>query len=321
MSATISFVIPHKGREAMLIDTLNSIASLDYPKSEISVVLVSQNPEVSDRVKQFASRMHLQVIINHSDQSISHSRNTGAKATNSDYIAFIDADIELDPQWANAMLSAIESAPDIALCAGTQVLPPHFTSLEAIRTHLASATSGTHISAAPGANLFLARTTFDKVGGFPETLRTCEDIYFTSEAARYGLICHVSEARFVHLGEDKAYRPMFKKEMWRGQSNLASLAGRSIPLREWPSFIIPFAVTGGIIAALISILCAMPYLSVAFAVVGLAPLLAYTVRLKRLVGKDVSLFACCAFYLFYFPARAIGTLAGLRGAVTTSTHK
>ena len=45
MSINTSFIIPHKGREDMLIETLTSIAGLTTPKEQYEVVLVSQNKE------------------------------------------------------------------------------------------------------------------------------------------------------------------------------------------------------------------------------------------------------------------------------------
>ena len=50
MSINTSFIIPHKGREDMLIETLTSIAGLTTPKEQYEVVLVSQNKEISKMV-------------------------------------------------------------------------------------------------------------------------------------------------------------------------------------------------------------------------------------------------------------------------------
>ena len=125
----------------------------------------------------------------------------------------------------------------------------------------------------------------------------------------------------MHLGEDKDFGPMFKKEIWRGQSNIASTSGRPIPLRELPSFIVPFAVTLGVLFLLICLLYSHTNFAIMFSIIAGAPLLAYTFRLKKLVGSTVSFINCLRFYLVYFPARAIGTVLGVRGAVTTNSHK
>ena len=95
----------------------------------------------------------------------------------------------------------------------------------------------------PGRNLFLKREVFTRIGGFPEHLVTCEDYWFTELASRQGPLWYTSETNYLHLGEDRNYADMFKKEIWRGQSNLISIRGRQIPPDEWPSFIVPLAVT------------------------------------------------------------------------------
>ena len=38
---TVTFVIPHKGREEMLKDTLMSIAQQEYPVASMEIILVS----------------------------------------------------------------------------------------------------------------------------------------------------------------------------------------------------------------------------------------------------------------------------------------
>ena len=59
---SVSFIIPHKGRENMLIETIVSIAALEYPHELLEIVLVSQTPAVSEEVAQAAGNLTLQVI-------------------------------------------------------------------------------------------------------------------------------------------------------------------------------------------------------------------------------------------------------------------
>ncbi|GMM71812.1 hypothetical protein MTsDn5_17640 [Alteromonas gracilis] len=321
MHKVVSFIIPHKGRETMLLQTLESIKQQTLDADKFEVIIVSQNENVSQGLAEYEQYFSLIVIHNDDANSISHSRNLGADRATGTYLAFLDADVEINKDWAAKMISDIEIRPGTALLFGTQVNSQKPKPMEVIRTALASATSGGFTESAPGANLFLRKKTFIESSGFPEHLRTCEDIYFTSEITKLGKIFHYSEACFVHLGEDQDFASMFKKEIWRGQSNIASTSGRPIPLRELPSFIVPFAVTLGLIILLLSLLYSRTNFAIIFSLIAGAPLLAYTLRLKKLVGNDVSFFNCLRFYLVYFPARAIGTLLGARGAVTTNTHK
>lgn len=317
----VSFIIPHKGRETMLLQTLDSIKQQTLDADKFEVIIVSQNENVSQGLAEYEQYFSLIVIHNDDANSISHSRNLGADKATGTYLAFLDADVCLAANYTEVMLHTLQHSPSLALAAAMQINSEHATPLERIRTALSNAELDTTVSFLPGRNLFLLKDTFARVGGFPEHLLTCEDYYFTGQVSEHGDLYYTSETHYVHLGEDKAFGPMFKKEIWRGQSNIASTSGRPIPLLELPSFIVPFAVTLGLIILLLSLLYSRTNFAIIFSLIAGAPLLAYTLRLKKLVGNDVSFFNCLRFYLVYFPARAIGTLLGVRGAVTTNTHK
>ncbi len=305
----------------MLLQTLDSIAAQDFPKEQIEVLVISQNDTASAELEQRKHKLALTVVFNSQEGTISHSRNIGASLAKGEYFAFLDADIQLSDNWLTTMVSILTQHPDTLLASAMQVNSPDAPPLERIRTALSNADLDTEVAFLPGRNLFLHRDTFDTVGGFPEHLMTCEDYYFTDKVNQHGNLYYTSEAQYVHLGEDKAYIPMFKKEIWRGQSNLASLQGRQIPLREWPSFIVPFAVTLGIVIGVLCLLADIDTLAILALLAGIVPLTVYTLRLRQLTGKDTSIGACLAFYLMYFPARALGTALGIVSTVSTSSHK
>ena len=321
VSIKTSFIIPHKGREEMLIETIKSIANLDSAKDTYEVILVSQNKSVSDAVSQFSQSLNLTVVHNDEQNTISHSRNMGAKVAQGEYFAFLDADIALASNWLDVMTNIIESRSNTLLVSAMQINSTNAPALEKIRTALSNAEVDTTVNFLPGRNLFLKRETFNAAGQFPEHLLTCEDYYFTDKVNDLGELFYTSKTTYVHIGEDKAFIPMYKKEIWRGQSNLASLKGRHIPLRELPSFVVPFAVSGGILCAITALMLSQLLWGSIFLVVALLPFLVYTVRLKKLTKKTVPFSYCALFYALYFPARAIGTLLGVRGAVSTSSHK
>ena len=321
MSIKVSFIIPHKGREAMLIETIESIAAQTFSKDELEVLVVSQNDSASDTLQALSSQLPLTVIFNPDGPTISHSRNLGAKHAKGHYFAFLDADVKLAPNWVFEMLKTIENQDDnVVLASAMQVNSDNAPPLEKIRTALSNAELDSFASFLPGRNLFLGRDTFYSAGQFPEHLQTCEDYYFTDKVNKLGNMFYTSASEYVHLGEDKEYVPMFKKEIWRGQSNLASLSGRTIPLREIPSFLIPFAVVGAWLFGL-AICFAFPTFGLICIACGFMPVMIYTARLKLLVGKHVDWLNCIKFYLMYFPARALGTVLGIGSTVKTSSHK
>jgi glycosyltransferase involved in cell wall biosynthesis len=320
MSIQTSFIIPHKGREEMLIQTLESINKQNVPCSTFEVIIVSQNKAISQSLSSYTALLNFTVLYNDERNTISHSRNLGAAHAKGEFLAFLDADVALSENWLAEMQSILNGNPHIALVSAMQINSKNAPALEKIRTALSNAELDTEVSFLPGRNLFLRKSTFNSAGKFPEHLLTCEDYYFTDKVNEIGGLHYTSKAQYVHIGEDKSFIPMWKKEVWRGQSNLASLKGRRIPLREWPSFIVPFAVSFCMLAALIALLFVQFNVALVLFICAALPLSAYILRLKKLTGNDVGVGYCACFYLLYFPARAIGTLLGVSGAVGSSTH-
>jgi hypothetical protein len=162
----------------------------------------------------------------------------------------------------------------------------------------------------PGRNLLLKRSLHDAIGGFPEHLQTCEDYFYTEKVSQHGQLFYTSSTDYIHLGEDKTLSQTFSKEIWRSEYNLRSVSGRTVPLREWPSILLPFWFCIAILALPLS-LC-WPALLAPALLMYIAPVAAYSLRLYRQPAHQVSVAYISVFYSIYFVARTIGTVAGLR---------
>jgi hypothetical protein len=135
-----------------------------------------------------------------------------------------------------------------------------------------------------------------------------------------GELYYTSAASYIHLGEDKDYGEMFRKEIWRGQSNLLSAKGRRIPLSEIPSFIVPIGLLILATASFVLLLTGYPVFAAICFIMFIFPVTAYTLRLFRLCKDDVGISKVLKFYLYYFPARAIGTIGGMFRTLGTKSH-
>lgn len=309
MSIQVSFIIPHKGREEMLVETIASIANLDYDLEKIEVLVVSQNEKL-DCLAQFDPNL-LKAMFPEPGHTISALRNLGAQQAKGQYLAFLDADVALSANWLTEMIGLLEQKPSRKLVAAMQVDSASAPVLERIRTVLSNAELDTEVSFLPGRNLFLHRDTFDQVGGFPEHLITCEDYYFTDQVNQLGDLYYSSRAQYVHIGEDKALGPMFNKEVWRGQSNLQSIRGRNVPLREIPSFVVPPVMLLGVLVALVCLFTTNYFFAAMAFALFLLPVFVYSVRLYKLAKGKIPMLEIIKFYSVYFPARAKGTILGL----------
>lgn len=316
----VSFIIPHKGRFEMLSQTLESISKQACDLRQIEIIVVSQTPEIQQQDLLDNSTVALNVYIRPESDTISALRNYGVEQANGEYLAFLDADIWLSENWTEQMILELSSSSDRIISSAMQICNDNAPPLEKIRTSLSNAELDTDVAFLPGRNLFLRKHSFHEIGGFPEQLITCEDYFFTDKAAKLGKLFYTSSATYIHLGEDKAYKAMFDKEIWRGQSNLQSISGRNIPIREWPSFIVPPAIV--FMLAVCILLAVIGQFSLALIALLLAvfPVCVYSLRLYKLSSGQIAFTHIFKFYVFYFPARAIGTVIGLFKSIGVKTH-
>jgi glycosyltransferase involved in cell wall biosynthesis len=321
MAINVSFIIPHKGREEFLIQTIESICSQDYDPAQFEILIITQNKALEGLSHFDASKFSINVINQPENITISALRNVGATQAKGQYLAFLDADVQLSENWIKCMLATLCENSKRLLVSAAQINGFNAPPLEKIRTALSNAELDCNVNFLPGRNLFLSKETFNRVNGFPEHLITCEDYYFTDQVHQIGELYYTSQATYVHLGEDKQYNEMYKKEIWRGQSNLQSIKGRKIPLREMPSFIIPIALFILFIICLFAIVLNAFTLAAFSFILFLIPIAAYSLRLNKLAKDDVKFRYIFKFYLVYFPARALGTLGGLFKSFSNSGIK
>jgi glycosyltransferase involved in cell wall biosynthesis len=311
---TVSFVIPHRGREEMLRQTLASIACQQYDLGLLDVTVVSQNESLAAETLAAAEGVALQVIHRPVGENIGSLRNCGARATRGQFLAFLDADVDVAPNWIVAMRNELCDVPGRGMVAAMQRSADRPPAVEVVRTALLNSAKDREVHTLAGANLFIRRETFEKVGGFPEHLRTCEDSYFADQVRHHGKLFFSSRSSFLHLGEDQSYLQMFKKEIWRGQSNLASVIGRKLSVAELPSLVAPMWYGLFAAAAMIAIPWSIGW-CLWFFLLAMAPVVAYSFRLRRRAGAQVRSIDIFWFYLVYMTARFFGMIKGLTTAI------
>ena len=309
----ISFVIPHRGREQYLQQTINSIKLQEIDLSLIEVIIVTQNDQLSEKTLAFSNYLKLSVYPRPGTDSISSLRNHGAENAKGEYLAFIDADICLSPDWTRQMLEELQKINSgRVLVSAVQDNSQNAKSVERIRTALNNISEDSNVDSLHGSNLFLKSETFITAGGFPAELKTCEDVYFTNQVSKLGVLFLSSKATFIHLGEDRSYRDMFRKEIWRGLSNLQSVHGRKVPIRELPSILIPVILMLLFISSLSLFLMGQFMPAVISTLVLILPVCAYAIRLqKHSEDQNIRFIDSLVFYMVYFSARSVGSYKGL----------
>ncbi|MFT4808828.1 MAG: GT2 family glycosyltransferase [Paraglaciecola sp.] len=307
----VSFIIPHKGRHLMLVQTVTSIAQQNYPLTDVEVIIISESEALKEEVFINPIFEQLTIVIKHyNGDTISAMRNMGLMLATGKYIGFIDADVQLSANWLKTMKDTLNQQ-DVVMSSAWQICGKDATQLENVRVALSNIQVDCDLMFLPGRNLFLLREHVERVGGFPEHLITCEDYYFTHKVAEYGRLRYLSSANYVHLGEDKDYRTLWEKEIWRGQSNLQSLSGRDFNWSELPSLLTPLGIATFVIAFLISTIFGWYQLLPFILACVFLPVLAYSSRLKFGAGNALSFISIFKFYSVYLAARSVGTISGV----------
>jgi len=95
----VSYVIGIRNMEHTVGKTIESILNQEYPNKEIIVINDGSDDHTEDVLKRYPIKS-----INTEKIGISNARNLGLKNSKGKFIAFTDADCELDPLWTKNML-------------------------------------------------------------------------------------------------------------------------------------------------------------------------------------------------------------------------
>ncbi|MBF8778338.1 glycosyltransferase family 2 protein [Pseudomonas fulva] len=232
----VSIVIP-MFNEARHIGRTLKAARRAAEEAGVACELVVVDNGSSDNGPQIA-REHGARVLNLPGQPIGALRNQGARHSLGDWLAFLDADIEVPRNWLLLLLDLQRRGEGdvFALDCDTPRQAPWFAYAWQRRTLRAGQTVQ-DCSWLPTPNLLMRREWFDQVGGFDERLRTGEDKDFTLRLHAAGARLRVLRHPVVlHWGFEGSWAEWIGKELWRQGSHLQLLRshGPSLRLLRFP---------------------------------------------------------------------------------------
>jgi len=299
----------------MLRDTLRSIAGLAEVDTVEAVVVVSTDATLTRQMLteglEIIDSLTLQIVSPVAPATIAAMRNLGAGTVKSQYVAFVDADIQLSENWLTVMYRLAAENPGTVLFAAVQQPDQHNGILHRIRSVLSRRNTGSQVRSLPGANLFLSTGTFNRSEQFDAQLVSCEDSIFSTSLLQFGKLELTDEAGFVHLGEDRNFAELLRKEIFRGQSNLMTLRLNSDLISELPSLLAPVLFMIGMVLLLPALLLGSSGVVLLALICLFLPPVAYSLRLKRAALKPAVTYAeSFLFYTVYFLGRGLGMVIG-----------
>jgi glycosyltransferase involved in cell wall biosynthesis len=94
-----------------IFELLDSIEAQSYPRIEV-IFVAERSTVLLDRVQAYVREKKIpttRLVYNHQKPGLAAARNLGIKEANGDIVAFVDDDVVLFPDWAEAMVKTYDS--------------------------------------------------------------------------------------------------------------------------------------------------------------------------------------------------------------------
>jgi len=112
----VTLIIPNYNGSEYLKKFLRTVFNTRYPLLEIIFVDDGSTDDSVDIVKKMSeNNLRLRVIKHGENLGLAYARNTGIKAAKGDIIAFLDNDIEVDPEWLIELVKVLQNNEKIGV--------------------------------------------------------------------------------------------------------------------------------------------------------------------------------------------------------------
>jgi glycosyltransferase involved in cell wall biosynthesis len=209
-STELTIVIPAKNEATLIPRLLNSLANQDYlemPNTRVLVADAGSTDGTPEIVMKFRDRLQVSVI---PGGLPSVGRNAGAAQANTQYVLFIDADVE--PTSNSLIRRAVELAQQKHLhCVTTNIICREGNWLDKsiyLGNDFFQHLSRLHQPFSTGMFMLFEKRRFDELEGFHEQVHFAEDYLLSKQVARrkFGIVSggvYTTNRRFVKMGRGR----------------------------------------------------------------------------------------------------------------------
>lgn len=302
-----SIVVPVLNSKSHLRGCLSSIlaAMEQYGNAEL-IVLDNGSEDGSYEIlsDEYAGRARIQQI---RGVTVSELRNRGADLADGEFIAFIDSDCLIGPDYFEQALPILRNLADVT---GSQYALEdgcHWIQKTWYMLHVPARDGMVNYIVA--GNLVIKRQAFFSVGGFDERMVSCEDNDLGLRLNQAGFKVYQSQAvRALHPGGEQSLSVFFRKTAWRsmGMFRMMKHSWMNKPLViTFAHLVFCLVAIANLFGSHASLLARMV---VSLLLVNLAPVLTvlfYWLRVKRLYAPLRSLLLYHLWFLARFYAMAM----------------
>jgi glycosyltransferase involved in cell wall biosynthesis len=308
----VSFIIPALNEEWHIGQCLRAIQNVQLPSDVCSVEVIVVDNHSTDRTAELSRESGARVV-DITPGNPARARNAGARLASGDWLAFVDADCGLAPDWLVVCGAHLLGDPRAVAAAGVLRAPGDDRTW--VEKSLYALVHGGQTEAQPVGwlptfNLLVRRSAFESVGEFDESLTTCEDCDLGYKLARLGSLLLDPRTTAAHYGESRSLGQLFRREAWRSCGNVRLAIARPFDWSNWVSLLVPPGLIGSLLISTVGVVAAIaadwptwPWL-IAMTVF---PLLVTAIVLRKAGFTSVtSFFRQAAVLTTYFAGRAAG---------------
>jgi glycosyltransferase involved in cell wall biosynthesis len=186
----ISVVIPALNEEASIRRLLEDVLGQTLKPAEIVITDGGSTDKTREIIEEFITAGAPVRLIRVSKSMPGRARNLAAEEVRTDWIAFTDAGITLAPDWLEALTArAGETAADVVYGTYDPIIESFFTECAAIAyVSPPRESDGELVRPRSIVSALMRRQAWKTVGGFPEHLRSAEDLLFMNNVEQAGFI-------------------------------------------------------------------------------------------------------------------------------------
>jgi glycosyltransferase involved in cell wall biosynthesis/acyl carrier protein len=218
----ISVIIPCKNEERYIRRCINSILNQGDVHDNCEVIVVDNGS--TDKTVNILREFGTQIIFSICpDLTISGLRNYGAKMARTEWLAFVDADVEVDKYWLKHLqvffseLGKEGTSIEKVVTGSTCCIPENPTWVEKVWFGQLTARNKGDNHYINSGNLIIHRKLFDEIGGFNTFYTTGEDVKLCSDALiKGGKIRKNEKIKATHWGYPRDVISFFHRERWHG---------------------------------------------------------------------------------------------------------
>jgi len=223
----LTIVIPARNESRRLATLFGSLKQLERGAAEVDWILVDHLSE--DATAEVATAQGARVV-RADGPTVASARNVGVQASDTEFLAFLDADCLPPQDWCTIALQLFQEQPKLG-AVGARYVPPQSASFLEQVWELDAAQRESSSGYLPTGGMLLRRAAFDAAGGFTESLQTGEDADLSDKIRAAGWEI-VSDPRLAvtHAGSPTTLGQLFRQQIWHAQGSRLLYHGRISPI-------------------------------------------------------------------------------------------